>query len=102
MNNKIKFCGSATCPNNKTGIGTDSLCNCKKWTKDEEIEEQGIMIIALQLANKVLRLERKDLKQKIEELENQCNCPRATINGFNGDFCEFFDDNGELCKYGKQ
>lgn len=25
-----KWCGSATCPNNKGYIGNDSLCNCKR------------------------------------------------------------------------
>ncbi len=24
------MCMSATCPNNKTGIGSDNLCNCEK------------------------------------------------------------------------
>jgi len=39
---EFKNCTSATCPNNKTGIGTDNLCNCTKSEETVSVEDTVI------------------------------------------------------------
>lgn len=42
------------------------------------------------------------IKQELMQREKACTCPTATINGRDGEFCEYFDQEKEICKYGDE
>jgi hypothetical protein len=67
-----------------------------KNLRDEKMVTKNYdMLIEIQIE------EIKTLKARVDELEKSCNCPRGTINGSTGEYCEFFDDCGGVCDYGK-